>query len=63
METLKQNFKVQVFATDIDGRAIDHARSGIYPASIAADVSLERLRFFRPDPDGGLIAFKRASAT
>ena len=47
MEALKQSFKVQVFATDIDSQAIDQARAGVYPASIAADVSPERLaRFF-----------------
>ena len=53
MEELKQNFKLQVFATDIDRRAIDCARTGIYPASIAGDISPERLaRFFSQEPDG-----------
>ena len=53
MELLKQSFKVQVFATDIDSRAIGQARTGIYPASIAADISPERLsRFFVQEPDG-----------
>ncbi len=38
---------VQVFASDIDERAILKARAGLYPESIAADVSAERLqRFF-----------------
>ncbi|MBV5317681.1 MAG: PAS domain-containing protein [Desulfobulbaceae bacterium] len=45
-EAMKQSFKVQVFATDIDSRAINTARSGVYPASIASDVSPERLRRF-----------------
>ncbi|MFO7682825.1 MAG: CheR family methyltransferase, partial [Chloroflexota bacterium] len=50
MEALKQRFRVQIFATDIDGRAITTARAGVYPASIAADVSPERLdRFFVHD--------------
>ncbi|MCO5381204.1 MAG: hypothetical protein NHB15_03045 [Methanosarcina barkeri] len=31
MEMLKQIFKVQIFATDIDSRAIVQARSGVYP--------------------------------
>ena len=54
METLKQSFKVQVFATDIDLQAIEQARAGVYPASIAADISPERLaRFFAQEPDGG----------
>jgi len=52
-EALKQNYAVQVFATDIDSRAIAVARAGLYPASIAADVSPERLaRFFAEEPDG-----------
>lgn len=36
----------QVFATDIDERAIAHARSGLYPESILADVSAGRMRQF-----------------
>lgn len=53
MESLKQNFTVQLFATDIDPIAIATARVGLYPASIAADISPERLsRFFTPEPDG-----------
>ncbi len=52
METLKQTYSIQVFATDIDRQAIATARAGIYPASIAADISAERLaRFFTPEPD------------
>ena len=54
VDALKQGFQVQVFATDIDSQAIATARAGIYPASIAADISPERLaRFFVLDPDGG----------
>lgn len=34
----------QIFATDIDERAIEIARAGAYPATIAADVSAERLK-------------------
>jgi two-component system CheB/CheR fusion protein len=48
---LKQTYKVQVFATDIDSQAIATARAGIYPANIAADISPERLsRFFVAEP-------------
>jgi two-component system CheB/CheR fusion protein len=37
----------QVFATDIDAEAIERAGAGVYPDSICADVSAERLgRFF-----------------
>ena len=53
MEKLKKNYKLQLFATDIDSRAIDQARSGLYSASITADVSPERLaRFFTLENEG-----------
>jgi two-component system, chemotaxis family, CheB/CheR fusion protein len=53
LETLKKNYKVQVFATDIDSQAIATARTGLYPASIADDIVPERLaRFFTAEPDG-----------
>jgi two-component system, chemotaxis family, CheB/CheR fusion protein len=46
-ETLKQVYKVQIFCTDVDSKAIATARAGVYPASISADISPERLaRFF-----------------
>ncbi len=52
LEAIKQNFKVQVFATDIDSRSIALARNGLYPASIAADLTPERLaRFFSLEAD------------
>jgi len=52
MEAMRRNCTVQVFATDIDSRAIAAARVGLYPASIAADITPERLaRFFTPEPD------------
>lgn len=51
LEKLQKPFKVQIFATDINKQAIEQARSGTFPASIAADVSAERLsRFFTHDP-------------
>lgn len=38
---------VQIFASDLDERSIAHAREGLYPAALEADVSPERLeRFF-----------------
>ncbi len=46
MEERKQDYKLQVFATDLDSDAIETARNGVYPESIAADVSPERLRRF-----------------
>ncbi len=54
MLSTKHSFKIQVFATDIDPQAIEFARAGIYPASIAADVTEQRLnRFFTHDPQRG----------
>jgi two-component system CheB/CheR fusion protein len=51
--SLKRNFAVQVFATDINSIAIDIARMGVYPVSIAADITAERLaRFFTLEADG-----------
>ena len=53
LDLIKRGCKVQVFATDIDRQAIEQARAGVYPTSIDADVSAERLaRFFVRDPDG-----------
>jgi two-component system CheB/CheR fusion protein len=38
---------VQIYATDLDRRALEHARIGMYHSNITADVSPERLeRFF-----------------
>ena len=54
IEAIKASFTVQLFATDIDSQAIATARAGRYPASIAADLSPERLaRFFTAEADGG----------
>lgn len=50
---LNQRFTVQVFATDIDSRAIATARAGIYSANALADISPERLRrHFNAEPGG-----------
>jgi two-component system CheB/CheR fusion protein len=47
MSRKQKNFPVQIFASDVDHEALKCAREGVYPESIAADVSEERLqRFF-----------------
>jgi len=47
LDETKEGSRVQIFATDIDAQSIERARGGLYPESIAADVSPERLaRFF-----------------
>jgi two-component system CheB/CheR fusion protein len=44
---------IQIFATDLNGEAIEKARSGIYPESIKQDVAPERLRRFFIKVGGG----------
>ncbi len=48
-----QEFKVQLYATDLDEDAIAIARAGLYPPNIAADISPERLRRFFLKEDAG----------
>jgi two-component system CheB/CheR fusion protein len=43
----KLRLTVQIFASDLDNRAIETARAGLYPVGIAGDLTPERLqRFF-----------------
>ncbi len=44
MEKLKRRWQVQIFATDLDAKAIETARAGIYPHGIAGDVDPRRLK-------------------
>jgi two-component system CheB/CheR fusion protein len=53
---------IQIFATDVSEDAVQRARAGAYPASIAADVSPERLRRFFTRIDGA-IASRRPCGT
>jgi two-component system, chemotaxis family, CheB/CheR fusion protein len=47
LQEARKNSPLQIFATDVDPDALMFARRGRYPASIAADISPERLqRFF-----------------
>ena len=49
----KREIKLQIFASDIDSDAVATAREGLYPETIAAEVSPERLtRFFSKDDHG-----------
>ena len=53
MDESRQEFKVQIYSTDIDDDAIAVARSGAYPPNISIDVSPERLkRFFVKEETG-----------
>ena len=52
-EASNRNLAVQIFATDIDDRAIATARAGLFPIGIASDITPERLsRYFVAEPDG-----------
>ncbi len=55
MEKLKprKDFKLQIFASDLDPDAIDKARQGMFLDNIAADVSPERLRQWFTKEDHG----------
>jgi two-component system CheB/CheR fusion protein len=58
LESARKHLNLQIFATDLDPAAVEVARSGRYRASIAADVSPERLlRFF--DPEDGEYRIKK----
>lgn len=53
MDETKREFKVQLYATDLDDDAIAVARAGVYPPNIAQDVAPERLRRFFVKDEGG----------
>ncbi|MBI5687457.1 MAG: PAS domain-containing protein [Verrucomicrobia bacterium] len=53
MDEIKQEFKVQIYGTDLDEDAISIARAGHYPPNIAQDVTPERLRRFFIHEDSG----------
>jgi two-component system CheB/CheR fusion protein len=47
------NYKIQIFATDIDLEMVEKARRGIFPAGIASEVSPKRLEnYFTKVEDG-----------
>ncbi len=58
MELLEKSKKhprtsLQIFATDLDGDAIEKARQGVFPANISSDLSQERLGGFFDQVDAG----------
>ncbi|POZ49662.1 chemotaxis protein CheB [Methylovulum psychrotolerans] len=46
MDMTQQDFKVQIYSTDLDDEAIAIAHAGFYPLSIAEQLSTERLEHF-----------------
>ena len=45
--------RIQIFATDVSDASIEFARRGLYPMTVATDLSPERLRKFFTKSDGG----------
>ncbi|MBI5886524.1 MAG: PAS domain-containing protein [Deltaproteobacteria bacterium] len=58
MDAVGKRLTVQIFATDIDKDAINHARAAVFPEGIAADVSPERLKLFFTR-EGGFYRLKK----
>jgi two-component system CheB/CheR fusion protein len=58
-EKSRVHHSIQIFATDLDADAIEVARVGEYPESIAADVSPERLERFFTREEGGFYRVKK----
>lgn len=54
--SLKRKPKVQIFATDLDANAIEHARAGLYSSNIASELSAVQLdRFFIKKSNGYVV--------
>lgn len=49
----RKNFKLQIFATDLDRDAIDKARQGVFTEKISDDLTPEQLRRFFSKEEGG----------
>jgi two-component system CheB/CheR fusion protein len=58
---LQRDYKVQIFATDIDSESIEKARAGIFSSGIVADISPERLkRFFIYDEEAEVYRIRKS---
>ncbi len=52
LERKSEKIDLQLFGTDIDNKAIDRAREGVFPETIASEVSEERLKkYFTKEGD------------
>ncbi len=52
MDDLPQSITFPLFGTDINAQAVEKAREGLFPKSVSADISSERLkRFFTKEGD------------
>lgn len=53
LRRVKREAQLQIFATDIDRAALEHARAGYYPLAIAENVPADLLdRYFKEDEGG-----------
>ncbi len=53
MDRVKQEFRIQLYATDLDQDAITTARAGFYPSSVKNDLTSARVKqFFHEDQHG-----------
>lgn len=53
MDETQHEYKILLYATDLDDDAISMARAGLYPPNIAQDIHPERLRRFFVKEDAG----------
>ncbi len=53
LESRIADYHIQIFGTDLNEKAIQHARAGVYPEAIITQVSPERLKRFFVATDGG----------
>ncbi|MDP3838259.1 MAG: CheR family methyltransferase, partial [Methylococcales bacterium] len=53
MDETRQEFRVQIYSTDLDDEVINIARAGVYANNIAQDITPERLRRFFIKEDAG----------
>lgn len=52
-KALPHRYTIQIYATDLDDHAIAIARAGRYPATIAQELSAERLRLYFVEEENG----------
>ena len=53
IQVSERQMDIQVFGTDLDARAVDRARAGLYPEGMADDLTPERLKRYFTREKGG----------
>ncbi len=54
LDLARRNRELQIFATDVNDKALERAREGTYPVSITADVPADYVKKFFASSDNGL---------